>query len=79
MTGIGKIGNLKFRALSYHALRSVFIFGNRPLDLYIDLRDAEILLNVCNDDGWGVLALMLRVSIAVGRVGDHAIHLYYTS
>ena len=39
MIGIGKIGNLNFWALSDHALLSAFIFGNRPLDLFIDLRD----------------------------------------
>ena len=46
MIGIGKIGIPNFWALGDHALRSVSIFGNRPLDLFIDLRDAKILLNV---------------------------------
>ena len=46
MIGIGEIGNLNFRAQSDRALLSVFIIGNRPLDLFIDLRDTQILLNV---------------------------------
>ena len=46
MIGIGKIGNLNFRAQSDRALLSVFIIGNRPLDLFIDLRDTQILLNL---------------------------------
>ena len=46
MIGIRKIGNLNFRAQSDRALLSVFIIGNRPLDLFIDLRDTQILLNL---------------------------------